>query len=132
MIYLDSCVLIYAVEDDGVLGNRIRQALADVGDEEVAISPLVAMECLTGPIRDENQVLYDHYVRTFEQLEMRELSLPQFTRAASLRAQHRIKTPDALHLAAAQTHGCRQLWTRDSALVSAAPAFAINVFADSH
>ena len=32
-----------------------------------------------------------------------------------------------LHLAAAQLHGCRELWTRDSKLVSAAPGFAIDL-----
>lgn len=127
MIYLDSCVLIYAVEDDTETGQRVRQALAHQGDEETAISPLVLMECLTWPLKNDDQILHDHYLRTFEQLEMLELGVAQFARAAALRSKYGIKTPDALHLAAAQTHGCRQLWTRDSALVAAVPEFAIDI-----
>lgn len=128
MIYLDSGVVIYAVEDDGEIGQRVRQALADLGDEEVVVSPLVLMECLTGPERDGDQLLHDHYVRAFEQFEMRDLGVTQFMRAAALRATHALKTPDALHLAAAQMHGCRALWTRDSGLVAAVPDYAVNVF----
>lgn len=127
MIYLDSCVVIYAVEDESDRGGAIRQRLADLGDEEVVVSPLVVMECITGPIRDNNQILHDHYVRAFERFELRNLELDQFMRAAELRIKHGLKTPDALHLAAAQMHGCRELWTRDSRLVAAAPDFAVNV-----
>ncbi len=38
MIYLDSCILIYAVEDDDARGERVRQRLADAGDSTVAIN----------------------------------------------------------------------------------------------
>ena len=127
LIYLDSCVMIFAVEDESSEGEFIRQKLADLGDEEVMISPLVTMECVTGPLRDDNMVLHDHYLRALSQCEKRELGEDQFLRAAALRVKHGLKTPDALHLAAAQTHGCRELWTRDSKLVSAAPGFAIDL-----
>ena len=126
LIYLDSCVVIFAVEDESSEGEFIRQKLADLGDEEVMITPLVTMECVTGPLRDDNLVLHDHYIRALSQFEKRELGEEQFLRAASLRVKHGLKTPDALHLAAAQLHGCRELWTRDSNLVSAAPGFAID------
>lgn len=129
MIYLDSCVLIYAVEDETADGQKVRQRLADLGDEEVLISSLVVMECVTGPLRDEDQVLYDHYMRALSQFELRDLGVEHFVRAAQLRVKHGLKTPDALHLAAAQMHGCREIWTGDSHLVSSAPEFAINVLA---
>ncbi len=127
MIYLDSCIVIFAVEDEGPDGTLIRQKLADLGDEVVLISPLVTMECITGPLRDDNMVLHDHYLRALAQFEKCELDEEQFLRAASLRVKHGLKTPDALHLAAAQMTGCRQLWTRDSKLVSVAPEFAVDV-----
>ena len=40
--------------------------------------------------------------------------------AAELRAHHRLKTPDALHLATAQSHGCTEIWTNDNRLNSTA------------
>lgn len=128
MIYLDSCVVIFAVEDETSQGEFIRQQLANLGDEEVMITPLVTMECVTGPLKNEDMVLHDHYLRALSHFEKRELGEEQFLRAASLRVKHGLKTPDALHLAAAQMYGCRELWTRDSKLVSAAPGYAKDLY----
>ena len=43
-----------------------------------------------------------------------------FDLATELRAEHGIKTPDALHLAAAIHGGCDALWTNDKRLARAA------------
>lgn len=48
-------------------------------------------------------------------------------RALGLRAQHGLKTPDALHLATALHHGCTEIWTNDDRLKAAAGALAVNV-----
>lgn len=120
MIYLDSCIVIYAVEDDGDRGNAIRQRLAGAGDEVVAISPLVTLECLVGPLRDDNLALHDHYVRALDQFHRLPLDEREYIRAAELRARYGLRTPDALHLAAAQLHGCAELWTNDNRLADAA------------
>ena len=45
------------------------------------------------------------------------------------RVQHGLKTPDALHLAAALHHGCTEFWTNDDRLRAAAGALAVNVLA---
>ena len=52
LIYLDSCILIYAVEDQGKRGAAVRQGMAAT-DDRMAISPLVVMECLVGPLRQD-------------------------------------------------------------------------------
>lgn len=127
MIYLDSCIVIYAVEDDGARGDAVRRRLAESADSVVAISPLVTLECLVGPLREENLVLHDHYLRAFSRFRLLPLELDQYVRAAELRARHGITTPDALHLAAAQLYGCDQLWTNDNRLSSAAKGLAIAV-----
>ena len=44
--------------------------------------------------------------------------------AAELRARFNLKTPDALHLAAAQCHGCEALWTHDNRLDQASRGLA--------
>ena len=129
MIYLDSCMVIYAVEDTGPRGETVRGRLTEAGDELVAVSPLVTLECLVGPLRDENLGLHDHYLRALKQFLLLPLNEEHYIRAAELRARHQLRTPDALHLAAAQMHGCDQLWTNDDRLASAAHRLAIVVSA---
>lgn len=127
MIYLDSCVVIYAVEDRGAHGDDMRRRLIESADVVVAISPLVILECLVGPLREENLVLHDHYVRALKQFRLLPLEPEHYVRAAELRARHGIRTPDALHLAAAQLHGCAQLWTNDNRMAAAASGLNIVV-----
>jgi predicted nucleic acid-binding protein len=128
VIYLDSCVVIYAVEDAGRRGDVVRQRLADTSTT-VAISSLVVLECLVGPMRDDNLVLRDHYHRALEQFHRVEMGEDVHIRAAELRARHGLKTPDALHLAAAQLAGCDELWTNDRRLFAASRGVAVDVVA---
>lgn len=127
MIYLDSCMVIYAVEDDGPRGTAVRQRLADAGDEVVAISPLVMLECLVGPLQADDLGLHDHYRRAFENFRVLDSGVPEHLRAAELRARHSLRTPDAIHLATAQLSGCRELWTNDNRLAAASHGLARNV-----
>ena len=127
VIYLDSCIVIYAVEDRSDRGDRVRARLAEAGDEVVAISPLVVQECLVGPLRADDLALHDHYMRSFEHFELIELELRHFIRAAELRARTGVRTPDALHLAAAQLAGCDALWTNDRRLAAASHGLAIDI-----
>lgn len=131
MIYLDSCIVIYAVEDDGPRGNAVRQRLTESADAVVAVSPLVTLECLVGPLRDENYGLHDHYLRALHNFKPLPLETEHYVRAAELRARYGLKTPDALHLAAAQMHGCDELWTNDNRLAAAAKNLVLNVTATS-
>jgi predicted nucleic acid-binding protein len=125
VIYLDSCIVVYAIEDDGARGDAVRRRLAEAADDVVAISPLVTLECLVGPLREENLGLHDHYVRAFQQFRLLPLEPEHYVRAAELRARYGIRTPDALHLAAAQLYGCDQLWTNDNRLSSAAGGLSV-------
>ncbi|WP_448002651.1 type II toxin-antitoxin system VapC family toxin [Agromyces bauzanensis] len=127
MIYLDSCVLIYAVEDHDERGDRVRRRMVEAGGQTLAISPLVMQECLVGPLKEENLALHDHYLRAFEQLELIGLGVPEFVRAAELRARTGLRTPDALHLAAAQLSGCDELWTNDARLREASRGLALDI-----
>jgi len=52
----------------------------------------------------------------------------EFDRALSLRAQHRVKTPDALYSATAIQHGCAEFWTNDGRLEQVAAGMAVNIF----
>lgn len=119
--------MIYAVEDHGARGDEVRRRLSESTDDVVAISPLVILECLAGPLREGNLVLHDHYVRALKQFRMLPLEPEHYVRAAELRARHGIRTPGALHLAAAQLHGCDQLWTNDNRMAAAASGLSVVV-----
>jgi len=127
VIYLDSCIVIYAIEDTGERGDRVRRRLEQAGSQSIAISPLVMQECLVGPLRVDDLALHDLYVRAFEQFEVLELGVHEFVRAAEFRARTGLRTPDALHLAAAQLGGCDELWTNDTRLAAASHGLAIDV-----
>ncbi|HRO58175.1 MAG TPA: type II toxin-antitoxin system VapC family toxin [Burkholderiaceae bacterium] len=128
LIYLDTCLLIYAFEADPVFGSRARQALARKPAKCFAISPLVKFECLVGPMRSGNLVLQRYYEEGLAGFVQLPLPEPVFLLGARLRARFGLRTPDALHLAAAQHHGCDALWTNDDRLSSAAHGLASNVF----
>ncbi len=126
MIYLDANILIYALEDPTARGDAVRAALATV-TLSVAASALVLHECLVGPLRAQNLELRDRYLAAYERLHQIDLDAEVFVRAAELRARFGLATPDALHLAAAQSGGCTALWTNDSRLSAASHGLAVNV-----
>ena len=127
LIYVDACLLIYAFEDHPRHGAAVRERLAAAAADSLAISPLVQLECLVGPMRAGNLVLQRYYEDGLRQLVNLPLPEAVFLQAARARAQFGLKTPDAIHLAAAQHHRCAALWTNDDRLAQAAHGLAVNV-----
>lgn len=128
LIYLDSCLVIYAFEDSSERGETIRRLIGSGPDRDFAISPLVKLECLVAPMREANLVLRQYYEDGLAQFAQLPLNDEVFARATESRARFGIKTPDALHLAAAQIHGCDALWTNDGRMLAAGHGLAVNVF----
>jgi predicted nucleic acid-binding protein len=127
LIYLDSCLVIYLVERHAQWGRPIADAIAAAPDMRLGVSPLVKCECLVGPIKRGDLVLrraYDEVFSLFATLAMPEAV---YLQAAELRARFGVKTPDALHLACAQHHGCDALWTNDDRLTEVSFGLARNV-----
>lgn len=129
LTYLDSCVLIYAFDDRGPLGDQARQALRDSPTTEFAVSPLVRLECLVRPLREKDDAWFRRFGDALSEFSELPIDGNTFNFAAHIRANTNLKTPDALHLATARLSDCDELWTNDSALAAAAPEFALNVFA---
>jgi predicted nucleic acid-binding protein len=127
LIYLDASVAIYAVEDTSVDSGSIRDILLHPAAQEYAISPLVKMECLVGPVRQANIASQRYYEAWLSQFRYLPLDDSVFETATDLRARFNLKTPDALHLGAALTHGCSGIWTRDHQLAAAGRQLAIDV-----
>ena len=131
LIYLDSCLLIYAVENHPTFAPQVLSALANEDPERFAVSPLTALECLVKPMRTADLALQNRYHAALGQLLQLPLPAPVFLEAAQLRAHFALKTPDALHLACAQHHGCSALWTNDDRLSRAGHGLARNVLAQA-
>ncbi len=127
LVYLDTCAVIYFVEAHPQFGPAVTQALELAQAKRIAISPLVEMECLVIPLREHNAPLVRRYKIFLEQYTCLDMPPEVYRRAAELRARHSLKTPDALHLATAQYHGCTAFWTNDNRLNNAADNLAINV-----
>ena len=126
LIYLDSCLLIYVVENRPPWASAVLHALENEIEADFVISPLVKAECLVGPIRRSDVALVAKYRRYFAGLSTAPISEAAFLAAATLRARHGLKLPDALHLACAEEHGCDALWTNDNRLSAAGSiAFAL-------
>jgi predicted nucleic acid-binding protein len=133
LIYLESCILIYAFEHDQWQGISSRKAISQALGEKhrLAISSLVVMECLVGPLRRGNIPLATSYRRWLERFMLLPLPHEVFLLAAAIRGQNRLKAPDALHLAAAQHHGCLELLTNDDRLSTCAACYARNILVGS-
>jgi uncharacterized protein len=127
LIYLDACLLIYLIERHARWGEAVASAIARAAGVRFGISPLVKCECLVGPIKRGDPVLRQGYIELFDRLVSLAMPEPVYVQAAELRALFGVRTPDALHLACAQHHGCESLWTNDDRLARASHGLARNV-----
>ena len=122
--YLDSCFLIYGMERRQPFADWVDRQFADLAAARASlvVSELTRLECRVGPIAlglDNVLADYDDFF-SGARLIWQPISRNVFELATELRARHRIKTPDALHLAAAMTAGCERFLTNDARLRTAA------------
>lgn len=122
-IYLDSCIVIYLIEGPDPFRETCYQALAKckTGGGQLCFTGLTRLECRALPLRKGQQRILEEYDNFFSLPETSQLSMNDhvFEIATELRAFQNLKTPDALHLAAAIHHGCAEFWTYDLRLKSA-------------
>jgi predicted nucleic acid-binding protein len=129
LIYLDSSVVIYLVERHPIYAPQIEFALSQSSGSILATSALVQLEVLVKPMQDGRNdliTLYRQFLNTSRALPISDAT---FMLALELRAQYRLKTPDALHLAVARQHNCDLLWTNDNRLAAAAGEQSVNILA---
>lgn len=123
--YFDANAVIYYIEQNPVyLPIMVSKMFTHAGEELVCCvtSDLVRLESRVRPLRDGQLLLLKRFDNFFAANEMHSIPLDRqvFELATQLRAQHRLKTPDALHLAAAIKGECDEFWTNDSRLSTAA------------
>ncbi|MGZ8218747.1 type II toxin-antitoxin system VapC family toxin [Methylomagnum sp.] len=123
-IYLDSCIVIYLIEGDEPWRGWVRAAFSPprLKGRITAYSDLTRLEARLGPKRNPNPVVLEKFDAFFATPGFRRVPIDTgvYDFATDLRADHKIKTPDALHLAAALRAGCDEFWTNDLRLESAA------------
>jgi predicted nucleic acid-binding protein len=126
LIYVDTCLLIYFIENHRRWAGAIADALNNAPGS-VCISPLVKCECLVGPLKRGDPIQLQTYTELFGRLVTLDMPEPVYLQAAELRARRGLKTSDALHLACAQHHRCDMLWTNDDRLTRASHGLARNI-----
>ncbi|WP_206744493.1 type II toxin-antitoxin system VapC family toxin [Rhodoferax antarcticus] len=124
-VYLDANATIYFVEKAAPHYPGIRNRMTDAHGKPMVhcvISELLLMDVRVKPLREQDQATLASFERYFAAFSSQTVSMDKsvFELATHLRVSHSIKTPDALHLAAAIHAGCDQFWTNDSKLIRAA------------
>lgn len=116
--YLDTNVLIYALESSPVMGEKAYQVLHEIetGEGRAATCSLTLSELLVQPFRTNNSELIECYLQIFSSSGVvQEIPLARnvLVQAARLGANYPIKLPDAIHAAAAIEHHCATFVTAD-------------------
>jgi uncharacterized protein len=117
LIYLDSVVLIYALDHVGSFETRANNRLSEIAalGDQVAVSDLSRLECRVKPIQVGDVRKLEVFDSFFARSDVLLIPLPSsvYDRATVIRAKHGFKTADALHLAAAIEGGCQAFLTND-------------------
>lgn len=118
---LDSSAFIYYIEEHPrylPIVDPLFHAL-EVGLLQATTSTLTLLETLVQPVRVGNWSLADRYEEILTDsrgLELVAIDLELLRAAANIRAATKVKTPDALQIASAQSSGCRVFVTNDNRL----------------
>ncbi len=105
LYYLDTNIVVYAVEGQAALQQRARNHIAslEAAGHSFLISDLTWTECLVFPFRNGDSPLLLDYQRFFlgPNLSTSYLTAADHHRAAMIRGVHRYGLADSLHLATA-------------------------------
>ena len=117
-IYLDTAPIIYSVEEHEFYWPVLQPlwALLKNAEIEVVTSELSMLETLVLPLRHKDADLITAYetLLTTSQVELVPITASVLRTAAELRAEHHLKTPDAIHAATARLSNCGHLISNDT------------------
>jgi len=114
-VLVDTAPLIYWLEGHPVFAERFAgmfQAAAS-GDLHIALSTITLAEVLTGPYQAGQTALARRYENALQQYRVVDITPAIAILGAQLRAQYRLKLPDALQLACTLDIGADALITHD-------------------
>ena len=134
---MDTMTFVYLIEEHPtflpIIAPLFRRA--DRGGERLVTSALTLLEVLVAPYRAGNRHVagrYEALLTRSRGIELVAVTHDQLRTAAQLRSATRVKTPDALQLAAAIGAGCRAFVTNDRRLPSlpGLPVIQLSSYAD--
>lgn len=122
-IFLDTNFFIYLIEGSDPNAARVKYLLQafSARRDEVLTSVMTLGEVLVMPIRNRDHALAQQYRRIFKAPGVSVLPFQEdaVERFAVLRADAKIKPPDAIQLAVAGSAGCDLFLTNDERLMGA-------------
>ncbi len=118
---LDTVAFIYFIEEHPAFLPLVASLFrdADAGRRTIVTSAVTLLEVLVVPYRVGNLPLasrYEDLLTRARGVRLVELDRSQLRAAAQLRALYRVRTPDALQLAAALSNRCKAFVTNDRVL----------------
>ena len=121
-LYLVACIVILLVERHQQYESRIRSALSQPQGAKLCWTDLTRMETRVKPLCENMLSSLAHFDHFYTEPAASHIAMDRgvFDIATELRAKQGLKTPDALHLAAALRNGCTEFWTNDRRLEKAA------------
>jgi predicted nucleic acid-binding protein len=117
LIYLDTCIVIGLIEGDASQQALLKNELLS---HQICSTELTRLEARLLAVRQKNEIALKQFDRFFMICQMIDLDRAVFELATNLRSKSQLKTPDALHLAAAIESRCDEFWTNDKQLAKAA------------
>jgi uncharacterized protein len=121
LIYLDSNIVIYALEESSDWPDAVRALLdaIDASQIRAVTSELTLAEVMTKPLQSsspEHLSKYKQFLSPTGALWMPSVSRDVLTAVAALRATTGLKLFDAIHVATAQSTHCDYFLTQDERL----------------
>lgn len=118
---LDTSPLIYYIEDSELYKSTIESVFERIvtGEVEAFTSVVTVTEVLVQPLLQKEEDLAQKYrdiLHESEHLHIVAITEAIAQRAAQLRADYKIRTPDALQLSASMEVGCEMFLTNDKTL----------------
>lgn len=118
VVYLDTAPVIYSIEKhtDYLPLMKSLWLASQNGEVEIITSELTLLETLVAPVKQNDLQLIAAYENLLTKSEVNSLPITSqvLRRAAELRANYNLKTPDAIHAATALINGCDLFVANDS------------------
>lgn len=115
-VVVDTAPFIYLLESHSQFADQFVGLFeaAAAGDLNIALSTITLAEVLIGPFKAGQTALAKRYEKALSQYSVVPISPPIAVLAAQLRAQYRLKLPDAIQLATAMDVGAAAFVTHDT------------------
>ena len=114
-VMVDTAPFIYVLESHPQFADQFAGLFeaAAAGNLTIALSTITLAEVLTGPFKAGQTALAKRYEKALSQYNVIPVSTPIASLAAQLRAQYRLKLPDAIQLATGLDIGAAAFVTHD-------------------